>query len=78
MRNFSKFNFSGDIFYKMEEPIKRTIIQTKNAPDGLGPFNQAILVNQTMYISGQLGLIPETSEFVEGGVTEQAFQVLIQ
>lgn len=62
----------------MEEPIKRTIIQTKNAPDGLGPFNQAILVNQTMYISGQLGLIPETSEFVEGGVTEQAFQVLIQ
>ena len=35
---------------------------------------QAVLVDRTLYISGQLGMDPQTMDFVEGGVEEQAIQ----
>ena len=35
---------------------------------------QAVLVDRTLYISGQLGMDPKTMDFVEGGVEEQAIQ----
>jgi 2-iminobutanoate/2-iminopropanoate deaminase len=54
---------------------KRTIINSKYTNKALGPFNQAILIDRTLYISGQLGLDPHTSQIVEGGVTKQAIQV---
>jgi len=56
--------------------VRRQIINTKNSPQAIGPYNQAILVNNTLYISGQLGMNPHTMELVQGGVEEQAIQAL--
>jgi len=56
--------------------VKRVIINTKHAPQAIGPYNQAVLVDRTLYISGQLGMDPKTMDFVEGGVEEQAIQAL--
>lgn len=54
----------------------KRIINTPNAPAAIGPYSQAILVNETtLYASGQLGIDPKTGDFVEGGVTEQTEQV---
>jgi 2-iminobutanoate/2-iminopropanoate deaminase len=50
-------------------------ISTSNAPAAIGPYNQAILVGNTLYSSGQLGLDPATGNFPEGGVKEQTVQV---
>ncbi len=55
----------------------KKIISTTNAPAAIGPYNQAILVNNMLYASGQLGIDPKTGEFAEGGITtqtEQAFK----
>ena len=49
---------------------KKAIIADK-APAAVGPYSHAYLVGDTLYTSGQLGLIPETGELAEG-VAEQA------
>nr|QKY14848.1 2-iminopropanoate deaminase (RIDA) [Polytomella parva] len=52
----------------------KKIISTENAPPAIGPYSQAVKVNNTLYISGQLGISPVTKAFVSAFVEEQAEQ----
>ena len=54
----------------------KKIINTEKAPKALGPYSQAVEMNGTLYISGQVPLIPETMKLVEGGITEQTERVM--
>ena len=54
----------------------KRIISTTNAPAAIGPYSQAIEINGTLYISGQIPLDPATGAIVEGGITEQTEQVM--
>ena len=57
----------------------KKIINTKNAPAPIGPYNQAILTNGTLYISGQIPLNPTTGELISGNIkkeTEQSMENL--
>ncbi len=54
----------------------KKIISTKNAPQSIGPYSQAVEANGTLYISGQVALNPETMKVVDGGVKEQTLQVM--
>ena len=54
----------------------KRIIQTTEAPAAIGPYSQAIEVNGTLYISGQVPLDPQTMKVVVGGIEEQTEQVL--
>jgi 2-iminobutanoate/2-iminopropanoate deaminase len=54
----------------------KRVIQTQNAPAAIGPYSQAIEVNGTLYVSGQIPLDPATMKVVEGGIQEQTEQVL--
>jgi 2-iminobutanoate/2-iminopropanoate deaminase len=54
----------------------KRIIQTSNAPAAIGPYSQAVEVDGTLYISGQIPLDPQTMKVVEGGIQEQTTQVL--
>jgi len=56
--------------------LRRVIIATKKAPDAIGPYNQAVQVDSTLYISGQIGFIPSTMQIVEGGAAAEAKQAL--
>ena len=47
------------------------IIFTENAPQPIGPYSQACLVNGTLYCSGQIALDAKTGEFINGNVVEQ-------
>lgn len=53
----------------------KAIISTENAPAAIGTYSQAVKVNSTTYLSGQIPLDPNTMELVEGGFTEQAHQM---
>ena len=53
----------------------KKVINSKNAPAAIGPYSQAVLVDKTLYASGQLGIDPATGDFVAGGVKEQTEQV---
>jgi 2-iminobutanoate/2-iminopropanoate deaminase len=54
----------------------KKIVKTANAPAAIGPYSQAVEINGTLYISGQIPLNPVTGKLVEGGITEQTEQVL--
>jgi len=55
--------------------MKKEIIFTDKAPKAIGTYSQAVKVNNTVYISGQIPLIPETMEVIDGSVEEQIHQV---
>ena len=55
--------------------MPRTIITTDNAPGAIGTYNQAVLAGDTLYISGQIPLVPETGEVVDGDFRRRAEQV---
>jgi len=54
----------------------KKIISTHNAPAAIGPYSQAVEINKTLYISGQLGIDPKTGKIVEGDIKDQTRQVL--
>lgn len=54
----------------------KKIINSPKAPKAIGPYSQAVEVNGTLYISGQLPVDVNTGKFVEGDIKEQTEQVL--
>lgn len=52
------------------------IIKTQKAPAPIGPYNQAIIHNGTLYISGQIGIDPETGSLVEGSLKSETHEVM--
>jgi 2-iminobutanoate/2-iminopropanoate deaminase len=55
----------------------KEIISTKNAPGAIGPYSQAVKTGQMVFVSGQIPIDPATGDFVNGDVSEQTQQVLI-
>lgn len=53
----------------------KAVISTDAAPSAIGTYSQAVKVTNTVYLSGQIPLVPETMEMIEGGFAEQAEQV---
>lgn len=47
-----------------------------NAPEAIGPYSQAVVLNNMVYLSGQIPLDPNTGELVKGGIEDQANQVM--
>ncbi len=53
----------------------KKIISTKNAPEAIGPYSQAVVVDGVLYSSGQIAL-NSSGELIKGGIKEQTRQVL--
>ena len=60
-------------------PMSRSIIQTDRAPAAIGPYSQAVRAGDTVYLSGQIPLRPDTGEVLQGNfevLTRQVFDNL--
>jgi len=55
--------------------MSREIIQTEHAPQAIGTYSQAVRCGNTVYLSGQIPLLPETMELVEGDMQAQIRRV---
>ncbi len=55
--------------------MAREIIKTDKAPEAIGTYSQAVKVNDTVYISGQIGLVPETMEMITNDIEAEIKQV---
>ena len=55
--------------------MTREVIHTDKAPQAIGTYSQAIKINDTVYLSGQIPLVPETMELVEGEIKIQIQRV---
>ncbi|WP_373071999.1 RidA family protein [Zeaxanthinibacter enoshimensis] len=56
--------------------MEKKIIHTKNAPAPIGPYNQAILIKDTLYVSGQIALDPTNMNLVQGNIQQETTQVM--
>lgn len=54
----------------------KKIIKTDLAPLPLGPYNQGVLVKDTLYLSGQIPIDPKTNKLVEGDILKETHQVM--
>lgn len=55
--------------------MTKSIIRTELAPQAIGTYSQAVKVGDTVYLSGQIPLVPETMQLVEGDIGAQITQV---
>jgi 2-iminobutanoate/2-iminopropanoate deaminase len=56
--------------------MEKKIINTKNAPAPIGPYNQAVMVNNTLFISGQVCIDPSTGNLKNRDIQEETHQVM--
>lgn len=59
----------------MPEKKSRQVIATKNAPEAIGTYSQAIKTGSTVYLSGQIPLVPDTMEIIGDEISDQIHQV---
>jgi 2-iminobutanoate/2-iminopropanoate deaminase len=60
----------------MLNPIKE-IIKTERAPKAIGPYSAGIKTEQLVFTAGQLGIIPESGNIIEGGIENETRQALL-
>ena len=51
-------------------------INTNKAPLPVGPYNQAVMIKNTLYISGQVALNPSNNELIQGSIDEESHQIM--
>ena len=56
--------------------MEKKIINTQSAPAPIGPYNQAVLVNNTLYISGQVCIDPQTGNLKNRDIQDETHQVM--
>lgn len=56
--------------------MKKEIIYTKDAPEPIGPYNQAVKVGRTLYVSGQIPLLPRKMVLVNNDLEKETIQVM--
>ena len=54
----------------------KKVIYTKNAPEAIGPYSQAILSNNTLYTSGQIAINPVRGDLIIDSITNETHQVM--
>ena len=54
----------------------RDVIATKDAPQAIGPYSQAIRANGFVFVSGQVAIVPSTQQIISGDVAAQTDRVL--
>jgi len=56
--------------------MSKIIIKTDKAPEPIGPYSQAVKAGEFLFLSGQIALIPGTSELKNGNITDETTQVM--
>lgn len=56
--------------------MSKVIIHTSEAPNPIGPYSQAVLAGDTLYISGQIALEAESGQLINANITEETHQVM--
>lgn len=54
----------------------KKVINTQNAPAPIGPYNQAIMAGDTLYVSGQIAIDPQSGNLIDANIEEETHQVM--
>jgi 2-iminobutanoate/2-iminopropanoate deaminase len=64
------------VLYLEKEINMKKVISTENAPEAIGPYSQAILSNDTLYLSGQIAINPNTGSLIIDNISNETTQVM--
>ena len=56
--------------------MRKKIINTKNAPAPIGPYNQAIKIDNMLFVSGQVAIKPKNNELIQSSISDETDQVM--
>ena len=56
--------------------MKKIIINTKNAPAPIGPYNQAVKIDNMLFVSGQVAINPKSNELIQSSISDETNQVM--
>lgn len=56
--------------------MAKTIIRTNDAPAPIGPYSQAVMAGNTLFVSGQIALDPDSGELINDNITEETHAVM--
>jgi len=56
--------------------MKKKIINTNNAPAPIGPYNQAIRIDNMLFVSGQVAVNPKNNELIQSSISDETDQVM--
>ena len=56
--------------------MRKKIINTKNAPAPIGPYNQAIKIDNILFVSGQVAINPKNNELIQSSISDETDQVM--
>jgi 2-iminobutanoate/2-iminopropanoate deaminase len=73
---FALGGFVQFVIIRVIRVMEKKIITTKNAPAPIGPYNQAVLIERTLYISGQICIDPSTGNLKNKDLEEETHQVM--
>ena len=65
-----------DFSTRINTEKNKKVIATDKAPKAIGPYSQAIEIDNTLYLAGQIGLDPTSSKLVDGGIEKQTDRVM--
>ena len=69
--------FLFSFFTFKDESMSKQIIKTEKAPAPIGPYNQAVMVNNSLYLSGQVAIDPATGDLVLDNIEAETTQVML-
>jgi len=64
------------VLFSCDSVNTKRVISTANAPQAIGPYSQAIQINNTLYLAGQIALDPVTGKMVEDKIEVQTHRVM--
>ena len=65
-----------DFSTRINTEKNKKVIATHKAPKAIGPYSQAIEIDNTLYLAGQIGLDPASGKLVDGGIEKQTDRVM--
>ncbi|GHV39259.1 reactive intermediate/imine deaminase [Synergistales bacterium] len=75
MKKFMVMVFAFVLLTASTAHAQGKVVSTEKAPKAIGPYSQAVWAGNVLFLSGQIGLVPETGKIIEGGTLAQAEQI---
>ena len=66
----------GGAWFESDDVFQKQVISTDKAPKAIGPYSQAVRAGNLVFVSGQIPIVPETGELLQGDITAQTRRVL--
>ena len=66
----------GGAWFESDDVFQKQVVSTDKAPEAIGPYSQAVRAGNLVFVSGQIPIVPDTGELLQGDIEVQTRRVL--